>query len=385
MTKQTDLPIRVIELAGSVALYGAERWILALARHMNRDKVRPVIAALKDGDEESAPICDAAGQLGLSSVLIEAPGRFDLGAVRRLRSLIADEEASFVHTHGYKGDLIGRLATWGTPCRILATPHGWTHNPDTKLRLYEALDRAVFPLMDGVAPLSEEMHRDLAKNPAVRSKLRLITNAVDLDEIAAHNSVAPDILAWRKGADFVVGFIGRIIQDKGIATLLRAAAKLATPGLRIALVGAGPDENSFIDTARSLGIADQVRFFGYQKDRLAYMKAFDVMALPSLSEGIPRCVMEAMGLGVPVVASDIPGCRALIQNRQTGLLTAPGDEAALAEALEFIRNNPAARIELAVAARQRVYADFSAKSMAEKYENLFMAMLGRPAPVVLKG
>jgi glycosyltransferase involved in cell wall biosynthesis len=365
-------PIPVLELAGSVALYGAERWILALLKHLNQDRIKPLICALRDDQGSNAPICDAASELGVPSLVIDAPRRFDFNAVRKLRRIIRGRKISILHTHGYKVDLLGRLATLGTPCKIITTPHGWTHEPDMKLRMYESLDRAIFPFMDLVVPLSQEMHKDIAQLPGMRRKLQLILNGVDLDEIASDVKEAPELTAWKSEGCFIIGFIGRLIEAKGIGALLRAVAQMPSPAVRVALIGNGPDEQSFRDMAQSLNISERVTFFGYREDRLSFIKAFDVLALPSLSEGIPRCIMEAMGLGVAVVASDIPGCRAVVDSCETGILVPTGDEKALGEAFESLRRNPVFRNTLAQAGKIHVYKHFSAERMAKQYEKLFI-------------
>jgi glycosyltransferase involved in cell wall biosynthesis len=338
---------------------------------MRRDRMDLTIAAIKDEVGTGTPICSAAAQLGLPSLLIESPGRINCAAIRRLRRIIKEREIAIVHSHGYKGDLMGRLATLGTRCRIVTTPHGWTHGPDLKLRLYEILDRSIFPFMDAVVPLSEDMHRELSRRTFSRSRLQLILNAVDLEEIENHAGQTSELAAWKSRGLFIIGYIGRLIQDKGIATLLRAVAQMSSPEVGIALIGTGPDESAFRETARNLGIAERVRFLGYREDRLSFLNAFDLFVLPSLSEGIPRCIMEAMGLGIPVAASDIPGCRVLVRDGETGCLFPPGDEKALARTLEILRINPDLRKALAQSAKARVYEQFSAKRMAREYELLF--------------
>lgn len=367
--------IRVLELAGSVALYGAERWILALVKNLDRRKIQPIIGALNDEMGSTAPLCDAAARINVPTFVIQSFGRVDLHSVRQLRQIIQKQGINILHTHGYKLDLQGRLATWGTRCKIVTTPHGWTHNPDLKLRLYEHLDRAILPLMDRVAPLSDEMHRQIAGIPGMSGKLRLIRNGVDLDELSSDIQESPELNVWKTEGHFIIGFIGRLITGKGLLTLLRAIAQMASPKVRLAVVGSGPDLQMLKEATQSLNISTRVAFFGYREDRLSFIKAFDVLALPSLSEGIPRCLMEAMGLGIPVVASDIPGCRALIDTHRTGLLVPPGDDSALAGALESIVKNPGLGMALAQAAKEKICAGFSAGRMAREYEDLFFDMI----------
>lgn len=365
----------MLELAGSVALYGAERWILALVKHLNRDRIKPMIGALADDNGLSAPLCDASQKMGIPSISIKAPGRFNYNAIRLIRRVIAENNIDIIHTHGYKGDILGLLATRGSSCRIITTPHGWTHEPDFKLRLYELFDKALYPFMDSVVPLSKDMFRQLAGKRGMARKMRLIENAVDLDEIYADKCPSPEIIFQGKNKCFIIGFIGRLIKAKGLTSLLSALSRMSDRSVSLALIGNGPEEEELRRLARELNIGDRVRFFGYREDRIALMKSFDVFVLPSLSEGIPRCLMEAMGIGVPIVATDIPGCRDLIENGKTGLLFPPGDVDALCDALESLKNSGDKRNILANNAKDYVYKHYSANRMAREYEDLFCQMI----------
>ncbi len=106
----------------------------------------------------------------------------------------------------------------------------------------------------------------------------------------------------------MVGYIGRLIPAKGLVALLDAFALLDLPSKKLAIVGEGPQREELEAYAAAKGLRECVSFFGFRSDRLAFLKGFDVFVLPSRSEGIPRCLMEAMAASVAVLASDIPGC-----------------------------------------------------------------------------
>jgi glycosyltransferase involved in cell wall biosynthesis len=118
-----------------------------------------------------------------------------------------------------------------------------------------------------------------------------------------------------------------------------------------------------------------VTFTGYREDRLQLLASLDVFVLPSESEGIPRCLLEAMAASVPVIASDIPGCRALVRHGETGELFAVGDVAGLAGALQRAAASPAQRLARAAAGRRHVREHYSAAAMAEQYLALYRRLL----------
>jgi len=188
--------MRVFQLGSSSGLYGAEQWILTLAKHLNPTEVQTWIGAIRDREgEESPPLCREAERRRFPTRVIHAHGRINFSAVQRLRSVLLADRIQILHTHGYKTDLVGLLAVRGTACRILTTPHGWTDHPDMKLRIYELLDRMAFGFFDAVVPLSEELYHSLGRILSLpKRKLYFIRNGVDLTEFRRNGKVPPEIV-----------------------------------------------------------------------------------------------------------------------------------------------------------------------------------------------
>jgi len=369
-------PIRVLHLGSPTGLYGAERWILALARHLPPGRVESCVAVIKDSPELEAPLCREAARLGLPTRIFTAYGKLSLPAIGQIRAFIRENGIDIVHSHGYKTDLIGRLASWGTRCKTVVTPHGWSINAGTALKLYEALDRMVFQFVDAVVPLSEDLHRGLVRVPGMRRRLRLIENGVDLADIDAAYEVPPQLQRWRREGAFVIGYIGQLITRKRIDTLLHAFRDLPVTHKYLCIVGDGPQRAELERLASKLGISEQVTFFGFRQDRLELLRGFDVFVLPSELEGIPRCLMEAMSAAVPVIASNIPGCRDIVVEGVTGLLFVPGDEGALTGKLTQLAQEPSLRERLGRAASSKIRETHSAEAMARRYVTLYEELLG---------
>jgi glycosyltransferase involved in cell wall biosynthesis len=355
--------LKVLQLGGQGPLYGAERWILALVRNLDAARVESHVAAIRDQADDPIALLDEAARLGFPAHVIEAPGRFNPVAIGQLRRIIRDHKIDVVHSHGYKADLVTLLAARGTPCKTLATPHGWSRNAGWKLRQYERLDRALFRWFDAVAPLSPELMQGLS------GKLTLIPNGVDLIEVDESGAPPQELQALRQKGP-VIGYAGQLIVRKDLATLITAFAKWNRPDASLVLVGEGDQRAELELLAKALGLSDQVHFAGFRPDRLEWMRGFDLFVLPSHEEGIPRCLMEAMALGVPVLASDIPGNRDLVTHGETGLLFQPGRADELA-ALFDSALQPSARPS---AARNKIDAEFSAARMARDYQRLFVSL-----------
>lgn len=369
--------IKVLQLGSPNGLYGAERWILALIKHLDPAKIESWVASIRDEPHLEAPLCNEAEKLGMRTHIFDCYGKANILAVRQLRKFIRQNEIHIIHTHGYKTDLIGFLVTRGTDCRIVSTPHGWTKQPDLKLRIYEIGNRMIFPFLDAVAPLSDDLDRLLRWIPGLKGRLHLIQNGVDIDEISNTGHVASEISALKADGGFVIGYIGRLTPGKGLDVLLNAVKEYGEPNWCVAIVGDGEQNAELKSMVAGLGIGDRITFFGFRPDRLSFLKGFDLFALPSRSEGIPRCLMEAMAAGVPVVASDIPGCRYLVDGKTTGILFQTDHPEELAKSIKKLHADPHLRESLGRAGQEFIQERFSARRMAREYEELFQHLRGQ--------
>ena len=362
-------------MGSPTGLYGAERWILALIKHLKPEHIESVVGVIKDAPDLEAPLCTVASEFGFQTHVIESYGKLSRSAVGQLRRVLIDHRIDILHTHGYKTDLIGSLAARGTSCKTLSTPHGWSVNAGLKLQVYEALDRFCFLFMDAVAPLSRDLYEGLASLPGMKRKLHLIENAVDLSEIDAPGET-PDVLRhWHEEGRVVIGYIGQLITRKRIDTLIEAFHALDIPNRQLCLIGDGPQRPELEALARRLGETDNITFLGFRGDRIDFLKGFDIFVLPSELEGIPRCLMEATGAGIAVIASDIPGCRDVVLAEQTGLLVPPGDVAALSRQMSRLTGDQMLRVRLARAGAEHTRQRYSADALAGAYTRLYQSMV----------
>jgi glycosyltransferase involved in cell wall biosynthesis len=371
-----SLPIRVLHLGSPTGLYGAERWILALVRHLPPSRVASFVAVIKDAPELQAPLCAHASRYGLRTLVVESFGKFSFSAIPKLRRFILDNEIEVLHTHGYKSDILGCLAACGTQCKRLTTPHGWSLNAGVKLQLYEALDRLCFYLMDCVAPLSGDLHVGLARMPGMRQKLHLIENGMDLSELDIPTEPPHLLQQWRAEGDIVIGYVGQLIRRKRIDTLIQAFQQIDVAPKRLCIIGDGPQRAELEQLAAAVGGRERITFLGYRDDRIALLKGLDLFVLPSELEGIPRCLMEAMAVGVPVITSDIPGCRDLVEQEVTGLLFRSGDASELARQMIRLIKDERLRGKIANQGRQLMRETRSAATMAQSYLELYEKLLG---------
>ena len=349
-------------------MYGAERWILAQVRYLDQHRVRPSIINLVDTPGERSAIVSEAQRLGYDAQDFYTGGRFNpLGAFRLARMLRRDG-ISIVHSHGFKSDVMGLIAGQVAGTRIISTPHGWSKEQDRKLLLYERMSKACFKFFDRVCPLSQSLYNGLLDDGIKQSQMTLVMNGVDIREI---DEVPSKTKANGKKR---IGYIGQFVQGKALHDLVTAFFRLGRNDCELYLIGDGPCRNEILKRIELPDGQLAVYCPGYTSHRLRDLKSFDVFVLPSLSEGIPRCVMEAHAARVPVIGTDIEGMRVLVKHEQTGLLVPPLDPAALAEAINRILNSPELGAQLAAGGRKLIEDKFSAARMAAEYERLYLSL-----------
>lgn len=367
--------IKVLELGSSNYLFGAERWILALVQNLDPALFDVTVSVIQDSAGGQTGLLDLASHLGIRTESIRANGRFDPRAVGKLVRLIRSNRIDIVHTHGYKTDILGYLATRLTRARQVCTPHGWATHMDLKLKAYVYLGNKVLPRADGIAPLSNALLEDLRKMGVPSDRTRLIPNAADLVEVEQAPSWSRSSLGLE--GQYVVGYIGQLIPRKRIETLILAFARFheVVHNSTLLILGEGETETVLKGVAASHRLTEKIRFLGFREDRLSYLKIFDVFVLPSELEGIPRCLMEAMAAGVNVVASDIAGTTDLVKHRVTGLTFPVGNDAALFRNLMELKQESSLATSLREHALKQVEQHHSARRMGKEYGEFFQQLL----------
>lgn len=371
LTGHMASPIRVMQFAYGESLYGAERWVLTLIKHLDRAAIETVVVAIRDADTHGLTLVETARDLGFETIVIDARHRLLHSSVRSIRGIVEELDIDVIHTHGGRQDIIALIARLGCPFRLVATPHGWEATSTMKSKLFDYVNKWCYLGFDAVAPLSTGLVDDLKCVPVPRRRVRLIPNAVDIDEVECAEP-APGLLPKQFNLqDYVIGFVGRLIPGKGCSVLLQALGRLPPSGWCCLILGDGPLRGSLQREAADRGIAERVEFMGFRHDRLAYLKRFDAFVLPSWREGIPRTMMEAMAAGVLCIGTQIPGIEATIQPAKSGEIFPVGNANALAEILARHMNDRRPAKTLIAAARERVYDLFSARAMAASYEELY--------------
>lgn len=367
--------INILQFICPTGIYGAEMWIIALAKRLDAGKLTCQLAVTKDSPNQNLEICERIRTLGFPTHIIPMQGKFDPWAIKELVKLIKAQNIDIIHTHGYKSDLIGLIAAKIAGIKIIATPHGFENSNDKKLQFYIKLGLVALKFCNSIAPLSNDIQQELLNNYISPDRIRLIYNGVDLEEIEAITK--PD--QKDESDDKLIGYVGQISLRKNVIDIIKAFDLLyrSHQNIRLKLVGDGPQREHLERFIIGLDSKQKIEFTGYRKDRLDILKTFDLFTMTSTLEGIPRAMMEAMALGVPVAAFDIPGVDTLITHEATGMLAPYGNVSVLRDHWKKILFDEQFSKQLAVRAKKKIYQKFSNQRMAEEYLTLYKAVLNR--------
>jgi glycosyltransferase involved in cell wall biosynthesis len=372
-----DRPIKILQLSYGSSLYGAERWVLTLIKHLDPGRVETVVGCILDGDGSDLPLIDEARRMGLATEVIDARRNMIASSVRGIRAVTRRLGIQVLHTHGSRQDVIASVASLGLPCATLSTPHGWPPGPTRRERVYTVLNKLAYIGFDAVAPLSQDLLDSLRPFPIRKSKIELISNGVDLSEVEA---ATPAALPWDGSHHgiFTLGYVGRLVAGKGVEVLIEALGMGAGDlDWRCIILGEGPERGRLEAEAARRGLGDRVRFMGYRPDRLSYVKRLDLLVLPSYAEGVPRCLMEGLAAGIPCAGSRIPGIDVVLEDGVTGYTFPAGDAGLLAGIIRQASRERARARELARAGKLLVHERFSAGAMARAYESLYARLVSR--------
>ena len=366
--------MRVLQLISSGGYYGAENMLLNLAHSQKSVGCDPCLLLFYNVHQPNVELYERARSHGLSVCMLRCEGRADLRAIREIREYIRGEQVDLIHTHGYKADLYGYLAARTESRPIVATCHNWVGGT-AALGIYNRLDRMALKNFSGVAAVSDAVAEQLRDLGIAEDKIHTIANGIDIDRFSGAEPAWFDTTVAPSGK--TIGIVARLDLQKGFEYLLEAFSRLTTshPDTRLVIAGEGPDQAAIEAIADRLNMRSKIVFAGQRGDIPNVYAACDVFVLPSLNEGLPMTVLEAMAAGRPVVASNVGAIPTVVRNGETGLLVEPRDVAGLKAALDLLLSDQALSSRLASSGHEWVRQHFTSDAMAANYLRMYENVL----------
>lgn len=385
MTPCADTVPRVAYLTTPTSFGGAERVNLNFLRNVDRSafEIRPLLF-VRPWEGENLFAAEAA-LLGYRPLMIPVARKKGGDALRLVRCIwqllthLCRETYHLIHTHGYLADLMGLAASRLLGIPIVSTCHGFIYG-GRKLSFYYDLDCRALRFFTRVIPVSGAIGRFLEQKGVHRHRIEVIENTLHPSDPRQIPLNARATLRRELGVascELLVGYFGRLSEEKGISFLLEAVRRLSADGLalRLLIIGDGPLRSLLEEQASQHGLAGRVMFKGFQKEIDAWFTALDLFVLPSLTEGTPMVLLEAMQHGVPCIASAVGGVPDMISTGVDGILVRPGDTAGIAGAISGLCADTARREQISANARNGVSRHNDIETWTRKIEGVYKSAL----------
>ena len=380
MLGKAGAPIRVLHVCdkfgiNGATVHGVTRLLSWWFPRWDRNAVDCRLIGLRQPDASSQFLLDRG-----VAVDCLGKGRFDPTTLTALIRRIRAQGIQVLHLHGYGAADFGRMAglLTGTPAIV------HEHFVDPAMPAYQRVaDRLLAPATRlGVAVSASVLDFMATERHLLRERLRLVPNGApisDFDPVDAATAEAARQRWGLPGDRPIIGAIGRLGEQKGLTYLIAALPLLAAQGLRpqLVLIGDGDEQPTLQAQAKALGIADQVTFTGFAGDTRALQTLLDLQVFPSLWEGTPLTLFEAMAMAKPIVSTGVDGLGEVLRHDVTALIVPPREPQALADAIGRVLVDATLRARLATAAR-RASAKYDIQHGVDALEAIYAEVLGRP-------
>jgi glycosyltransferase involved in cell wall biosynthesis len=357
-------PLRVLHIISSLQIGGLEQFAVRLAREQRSRGHDVAVMALQGG-----PLSAETEAFGVRALVLggnNAPLRALRGAVR-----MALLRPHVVHAHNETTLHYASLAKMVTAARLVMTYHGRGRGGARRPRASE------WRRTDAVVVVSEAVIPEI-ESPIVHGRISVIKNGVEASKPSCRRE---EIRARLELGDRPTGIIAaRLDGLKGHDTLLRALARVRQRSLPVTVLiaGDGAERPALETLARDLGLGgESVRFLGFRSDVGDLLAAADFFVLPSLTEGLPLSILEAMSHGLPIIATPVGGIPEVVRDGEEGVLVPVGDEAVLAAAISRLAGDSDAARRLGRCGRERVRTEFSFERMTAEYDRLYHRLCSR--------
>lgn len=360
---------------------GFNHGVLQFCKHVQslESGVTPVIIAMTRHPLKENSLVIEGRRLGLHVEVLHERFRYDPQVFTDLLKIIDRLDLQLLDVQTYKPLVLGLFARRLRPhVFIISWVHGFTQE-NFKVRLFGTVERCLHKFTDRVICVSKPFADGIEKEGVKRENIRIIPNAIGDEEF--ENSMYPNDLIEQLGLEKgvpVVGAVGRLSPEKGHTYLIKAWAEIhrVIPNARLVIVGDGPCMRELQHEVESFELQDSVSFTGFRSDGRRYFGIFDVMVLPSLDEGLPYVLLEAMIKEVPVVASAVGEVPAVLEYGRLGRLVTPGDCDAIALSVIDLIKSPAEMKLIKNDARASVLSQYSHKIRTNKIVDVYQQVTG---------
>jgi glycosyltransferase involved in cell wall biosynthesis len=383
-------PVKVLVFIETIFIRGAAKTLLmfldAMQAHSVNDGMNPFsfsLATFHRGrlPQDSAPteFLEAVRKRGIKTYLIPERHRWDPRVLRLIHKVVAEADPDIIQTNNVKSHALIKAAGVHRTRRWIAFHHGYT-STDFKMKCYNQLDRWSLRSAERVVVPCLSFRSQLYSCGVEQERTRILHNA----GIVIPAPPTREVQALRARFHFqpdakILLTVGRMSREKGQIDLIQAMKVLSEKypmiNCHLLLLGFGPELPILRAAVGKLGLGPRVVFATDEKDVVPFLHLADAFALPSYSEGSPHVILEAMGAGVPIVATSVGGIPEILTDGQTGLLVKPRNPQGLAAALARLLQSPTLGCEYAQRARHVLKTTFSPQTYVKELLSIYAEVI----------
>ncbi len=362
---------KVMHITHSLAMGGLQQVLYNLCRHTDRSAFEVSVVALK----ELGLFAEKLAKLDIEVILVPQVKKVDYFAFVKLARIIREMKIDIIHTHNTQSFIDGTLAALLAGVKtIVHTDHS---RPFPDKKRYMVAERILSLFAHKIIGVSDSVVKNLMHYERIApDKMLTIHNGIDASEY----DINVDRVKKRRelGLDDispVLGISSRLSYVKGIVYLLKAMCDIRKVynNISLLIIGDGPQKEELEKLTIVFGLQKHVHFLGEMDKIQPILKLFDIFVLPSLSEGMPICLLEAMASGCPIVTTNVGGIPEMIENGKNGFLVRPADSKALSNAILYLLEHEQVRQQLVIEGKRVVRERFSALKMTKTYEQLYLS------------
>ena len=364
------MKLKLMQITHDLAIGGLQRVVVNICKNIDREKFDISVLCLRDLGE----FVPEVESMGIKVYFLPQKNGTDYLSFLKVAKILRREKPDVIHTHNTQPFVDGTIGALMSGVKtIIHTDHA-RNFPDKRRYMYGEWLMSHFAYK--VVGVSEHTSKNLIKYEKIsRKKILIIPNGIDGNRFSINiNKQAKRKELGVHGSGPIIGLGVRLTEGKGINYLLQAMPDIIKKFTDITLViaGDGPAADKLKKQTVELGITRNVLFLGPRLDIPELLKVFDIYVLPSLSEGLPMVLLEAMAAGCPIVATNVGGIPTLIKHGDNGSMVEPKNPEALASEIIKLLSSQELRSQYSKKALETFQENYSADIMTRKYEQLYL-------------
>ncbi len=368
--------IKIIYLTTTSKLCGAEKVIYELSKRTNKERFEIIVCTIKDDLEGG--LLDKCRDIGIKTASLGIENKWKFYKSVQLYKIIKEFHPDIIQSFLFFDNILARI--FGKIAGVSIIISGQRNVETKRSFLRNWVDKYTLPLADMVISNSRAGGKILLeKFHLIHSRVKVIYNGIDLQE--ENNSVKKKGFLKEiglSGDEKIVGFIGRLEKQKGVQYLIEAIKILnrENPSIYTLLIGDGKEKDTLERYSQYNGC--KAIFLGWKENASRYLDSFDLLVLPSLWEGMPNVVLEAMKQGVLVIATSVGGNIEIIDDGKTGFLIKPGNSQLLAEKIKMVLSlSESEKASIIKNAKNKVMKNFNIQQMVKNFEYTYIGLLSK--------